>query len=68
MLDFCIPTLLTCRGPFQKFIFLDVMYNGLPWPEEDFARVTVERDLKISNTLSDHPILWKLLWGIAEAR
>ena len=21
----------------------DVMYNGIPWPEEDFAKITVER-------------------------
>jgi hypothetical protein len=44
------------------------MYNGLPWPDEEFARVTVERDLQICNTLKDHPILWKILWGLAEAR
>ena len=46
----------------------DVMYNGLPWPDEEFTRVTVERDLKINITLTDHPILWKILWGLAEAR
>ena len=21
----------------------DVMYNGIPWPEEDFSKITVER-------------------------
>ena len=46
----------------------DVMYNGLPWPDEEFTRVTVERDLKINITLTNHPILWKILWGLAEAR
>jgi integrator complex subunit 5 len=46
----------------------DVIYNGLPWPDEEFSRVTVERDLKICITLNDHPILWKILWGLAEAR
>jgi integrator complex subunit 5 len=44
------------------------MYNGLPWPDEEFSRVTVERDLKICNTMRNHPILWKLLWGLAESR
>lgn len=46
----------------------DVMYNGLPWPDEDFTRVTMERDLHIAKVLDDHPILWKILWGLAEAR
>ena len=23
----------------------DVMYNGIPWPEEDFMKVTVERSV-----------------------
>ena len=45
-----------------------VMYNGLPWPDEEFSRVTIERDLKICSTLTDHPILWKILWGLAESR
>ena len=38
----------------------DIMYNGLPWPEEDFTRVTMERDLIIVKTFEDHPILWKI--------
>ena len=46
----------------------DVMYNGLPWPEEEFTRVTMERDLKIVQRLEDNPIIWKVLWGLAEAR
>ena len=46
----------------------DIMYNGLPWPEEDFTRVTMERDLIIVKTFEDHPILWKIMFGLAEAR
>ena len=38
----------------------DVMYNGLPWPEEEFTRVTMERDLKIVQRLDDNPIIWKV--------
>ena len=30
------------------------MYNGFPWPDEEFSRVTIERDLQICSTLSDH--------------
>ena len=44
------------------------MYNGLPWPDEEFTRVTIERDLTISKTFEKHPILWKILLGLAEAR
>ncbi|CAB4066528.1 INTS5 [Lepeophtheirus salmonis] len=46
----------------------DVMYNGLPWPDEEFTKVTVERDLEIKRTFDRHPILWPILFGIAEAR
>jgi len=46
----------------------DVMYNGLPWPEEELTKVTKERDLFISKKFEENPILWKLLAGLAEAR
>ena len=39
----------------------DVMYNGLPWPDEEFTKVTVERDLQIRRTFRDVPVLWTLL-------
>ncbi|XP_063988292.1 integrator complex subunit 5 [Diachasmimorpha longicaudata] len=39
----------------------DVMYNGLPWPDEEFTKVTVERDLQIRRTFQDVPLLWTLL-------
>lgn len=39
----------------------DVMYNGLPWPDEEFIKVTVERDLQIRRTFKDIPLLWSLL-------
>ena len=46
----------------------DIMYNGLPWPEEEFIKVTIERDLSISRLLSCHPIVWSLLSLLARAR
>ncbi len=46
----------------------DQMYNGLPWPDDEFAKVTIERDLKIAKTFDDHPVLWKVMLGLAEAR
>ena len=51
-----------------ELVVPDVMYNGLPWPEEDFTRVTIERDLQIVKTLDQNPFIWKLLWGLAELR
>ncbi|XP_008547533.1 integrator complex subunit 5 [Microplitis demolitor] len=39
----------------------DVMYNGLPWPDEEFTKVTVERDLQIRRWFKDIPLLWTLL-------
>lgn len=39
----------------------DVMYNGLPWPDEEFTKVTIERDLQIRRTFKDVPLLWTLL-------
>ena len=46
----------------------DIMYNGLPWPEEDFIKVTIERDLTISRMLTRHPLLWSLLSVLARSR
>ncbi|XP_012524934.1 integrator complex subunit 5 isoform X2 [Monomorium pharaonis] len=43
----------------------DVMYNGLPWPDEDFVKVTIERDLQIRRRFKDVPLLWTLLELIA---
>ncbi|KFB53498.1 AGAP003159-PA-like protein [Anopheles sinensis] len=43
----------------------DVMYNGLPWPEEEFTKVTMERDLQIRRTFRHAPILWSILGLVA---
>lgn len=51
-----------------ELISPDVMYNGLPWPEEDFAKVTVERDLHIRRILDDRPLTWDLLRFAATQR
>ncbi|RZF35755.1 hypothetical protein LSTR_LSTR012053 [Laodelphax striatellus] len=46
----------------------DVMYNGLPWPEEEFCKVTVERDLCIRRLFNTLPLLWWVLRFIASHR
>jgi len=51
-----------------EIISPDIMYNGLPWPEEEFMKVTIERDLSISRFLARHPLVWSLLSGLAAAR
>lgn len=62
-------------GPDMKTVALllvelvspDVMFNGLPWPDEDFLKVTIERDLHIKRKFDEHPILWDLLFLISLA-
>ncbi|XP_023331257.1 integrator complex subunit 5 [Eurytemora carolleeae] len=44
-----------------EIISPDIMYNGIPWPEEEFIKVTMERDLGISKMLTLNPLLWNLL-------
>lgn len=51
-----------------QYISPDVMYNGLPWPEEEFSKVTIERDLFIRRLFSGTPLLWELLALVAVHR
>lgn len=48
-----------------ELISPDVMFNGLPWPEEDFMKVTVERDLHVKRCFDEFPVLWLLLTFLA---
>jgi integrator complex subunit 5 len=45
----------------------DVMFNDLPWPDEDFLKVTIERDLHISRMFESYPILWDFCTLIGNA-
>ncbi|KAL1494259.1 hypothetical protein ABEB36_009883 [Hypothenemus hampei] len=51
-----------------QFVSPDVMYNGLPWPEEEFCKVTIERDLFIRRIFTSTPLLWDLLSFVAVCR
>lgn len=51
-----------------QFVSPDVMYNGLPWPDEDFTKVTIERDVHIYHTITTKPILWTILGILAGHR
>lgn len=46
----------------------DVMYNGLPWLDDEFLKVTMERDLQIQRTFHNSPILWAILEHVATYR
>lgn len=41
------------------------MYNGIAWPEEEFTKVTIERDLLIRRTFKNCPILWSTMGLLA---
>lgn len=43
----------------------DVLFNDSPWPDEEFNKVTIERDLLISKMYDSHAILWDLTEMIA---
>lgn len=45
----------------------DVMFNDDMWPDEDFLKVTIERDLHIARQFELNPLLWDLSTLIAEA-
>uniref|UniRef100_A0A336LS77 CSON002532 protein n=1 Tax=Culicoides sonorensis TaxID=179676 RepID=A0A336LS77_CULSO len=51
-----------------EYLSTDVMYNGLPWPEEEFTKVTMERDLQIRRSFKEKPILWSIMGLIASVR
>lgn len=48
-----------------ELISPDVMYNGIAWPEEEFTKVTMERDLLIRRTFKNCPILWSIMGMLA---
>jgi hypothetical protein len=45
----------------------DVMFNDMVWPDEDFLKVTIERDLLICKKYDSHSILWDLTELVAES-
>ncbi|GAB0088755.1 Integrator complex subunit 5 [Sergentomyia squamirostris] len=51
-----------------EMISPDIMYNGFPWPDEDFTKVTMERDLQIRRVFNNSPILWSILGIVATYR
>ena len=44
----------------------DVMFNDKSFPDEDFLKVTIERDLYITRKFESYPILWNLTDLIAK--
>lgn len=62
---------VTLDGFFQlsqllvELVSVDVMYNGIAWPEEEFTKITIERDLLIRRTFKNCPILWSIMGLLA---
>ncbi|KAG6463403.1 hypothetical protein O3G_MSEX013855 [Manduca sexta] len=47
----------------------DVMYNGLPWPDEDFTKqVSIERELYMRGAVERSAVCRAWLWRAASAR
>ncbi|XP_068152334.1 integrator complex subunit 5 [Drosophila tropicalis] len=51
-----------------ELVSTDVMYNGLPFPDEEFTKVTMERDMQIRRAFITSPVLWAVLGMIAAHR
>ncbi|XP_030375850.1 integrator complex subunit 5 [Scaptodrosophila lebanonensis] len=51
-----------------ELVSTDVMYNGLPFPDEDFTKVTMERDMQIRRAFITSPVLWAVLGLISTHR
>ncbi|KAK6167219.1 hypothetical protein SNE40_021307 [Patella caerulea] len=43
-----------------ELITLDVLYNDLLWPDEDFNKVTIERDLYVWKNMETNPVFWSI--------
>ena len=44
------------------------MVPVMVWPDEDFLKYTIERDLKVKNTFDKQPVLWDIMELISSAR
>ncbi|XP_048244995.1 integrator complex subunit 5-like [Haliotis rufescens] len=38
----------------------DMLYNDTHWPEEEFLRISLERDLQVWRQMEEHPVLWSI--------
>ena len=43
----------------------DVMFNDMPWPDEDFIKGTIERDIFVCKLYDRNPVLWDLTEVVA---
>jgi integrator complex subunit 5 len=53
---------------FVEIVSPDVMLNGLPWPDLEYSKMLIERDLHIQRTFEDYPYFWHLLELLAKYR
>ncbi|RWS30587.1 integrator complex subunit 5-like protein [Leptotrombidium deliense] len=62
----CVVDIPSFASLLVECITPDVMFNNLPWPDEDFLKVTIERDLHIARKFEKNPILWDFCGFIAK--
>ncbi|XP_064616946.1 integrator complex subunit 5-like [Liolophura sinensis] len=55
-------------GMLVHLVTPDVLYNSIAWPEEDFLRATIERDLHVFKQFEENPVLWDVmeLWSTSQ--
>ncbi|KAL8589647.1 hypothetical protein ACOMHN_016031 [Nucella lapillus] len=46
-------------------VTMDTLYNDVNWPDPDFCKVTLERDLHVWKQMEDHPVLWSILRAVS---
>ncbi|XP_076454968.1 integrator complex subunit 5-like isoform X2 [Babylonia areolata] len=44
---------------------MDTLYNDVNWPDPEFSKVTLERDLHVWKQMEDHPVLWSILRAVS---
>lgn len=62
----CIRQMILFSHLLVECITPDVMFNDMIWPDEEFVKVTIERDLLICKNYDRHSILWDLTELVAE--
>ncbi|KAK7095573.1 integrator complex subunit 5-like [Littorina saxatilis] len=48
-----------------EVVTMDTLYNDVTWPDPEFSKVTLERDLHVWKTMEDHPVLWSILRAVS---
>ncbi|KAK7480320.1 hypothetical protein BaRGS_00028488, partial [Batillaria attramentaria] len=50
---------------FVEVTTMDTLYNDVNWPDPEFSKVTLERDLHVWRMMEDNPVLWSILRAVS---